>query len=82
MDIIMIKFSDLKNEILQSLTNINRLIKLTEELYNSCDKYSKVKELFWKVNLNIFGFTKKYFLRIRIYLYTMLHNFILVLKLY
>jgi hypothetical protein len=58
----MIKFSDLKNEILQSLTNINRLIKLTEELYNSCDKYSKVKELFWKVNLNIFDFAKNIFL--------------------
>jgi hypothetical protein len=46
----MLKFSQLKNEILQSLHNINHLIKLTDELYNSCDKYSKVKELFWKVN--------------------------------
>jgi len=56
MDIIMIKFSDLKNEILQSLGNIDRLIKLTDELYNSCEKYSKVKELFWKVNFKIFIF--------------------------
>jgi len=52
----MIKFSDLKNEILQSLGNIDRLIKLTDELYNSCEKYSKVKELFWKVNFKIFIF--------------------------
>jgi len=45
----MIKFSELKSEILQSLTNINQSIKLTEELYNSCEKYSKIKDLFWKV---------------------------------
>lgn len=50
----MIKFSELKTEILQSITNINQLIKLTEELYSSCDKYSKVKELFWKVKIQSF----------------------------
>lgn len=45
------KFSELKNEILQSLTNTKQLIQLTDELYNACDKYSKIKELFWKVNI-------------------------------
>ena len=50
MDNIMIKFSDLKTEILQSHTNTDELIKLTDELYNACEKYSKVKELFWKVD--------------------------------
>ncbi|CAF3732334.1 unnamed protein product [Rotaria sordida] len=48
MEITMIKFSQLKNEILQSYNNTNQLIKLTDELYNACEKYSKVKELFWK----------------------------------
>lgn len=48
MDSVLIKFSELKNEILQSITNTNQLIKLTEELHNSCEKYSKIKELFWK----------------------------------
>jgi len=46
----MIKFSELKTEILQSLHNTIQSIKLTDELYNACEKYSKVKELFWKVN--------------------------------
>ena len=50
MDNTMIKFSQLKNEILQSLSNTNQSTKLTDELYNACEKYSKVKELFWKVN--------------------------------
>jgi len=52
----MIKFSELKNEILRSLSNTDQLIKLTEELNNSCDKYSKVKELFWKVHSNFLFF--------------------------
>jgi hypothetical protein len=49
----MIKFSELKTEILQSLHNTTQSIKLTDELYNACEKYSKVKELFWKVNKKI-----------------------------
>ncbi|CAF3432263.1 unnamed protein product [Rotaria sp. Silwood1] len=48
MDITMVKFSQLKNEILQSFNNTNQLIKLTTELCNACEKYSKVKDLFWK----------------------------------
>ncbi|CAF3590375.1 unnamed protein product [Adineta steineri] len=48
MDTIMMKFSELKAEILQSHNNTDQLIQLTDELYNACDKYSKVKELFWK----------------------------------
>ena len=46
----MVKFSQLKNEILQSYSNTAELIKLTDELHNACEKYSKVKELFWKVS--------------------------------
>ena len=49
MDVIIVKFTELKNEILQSYSNTSQLIKLTDELYNACDKYSKVKEFFWKV---------------------------------
>ncbi|CAF2598547.1 unnamed protein product [Rotaria sp. Silwood2] len=48
MDVTIIKFSQLKNEILQSYNNTNQLVKLTNELYNASEKYSKVKELFWK----------------------------------
>ncbi|UJR27057.1 hypothetical protein I4U23_008361 [Adineta vaga] len=48
MDNIIMKFSELKSEILQSHNNITQLIKLTDELHNACEKYSKVKELFWK----------------------------------
>jgi hypothetical protein len=55
MDITMIKFSELKTEILSSLGNTNQLIKLTEELFNACDKYPKVKELFWKVKIRNFN---------------------------
>lgn len=53
MDSTMMKFTDLKNEILHSLNQPKQLIRLTEELYSSCEKYSKVKELFWKVNSKI-----------------------------
>ena len=49
----MTKFTQLKNEILHSLNHTEQCIKLTEELYSSCEKYAKVKELFWKVSLNI-----------------------------
>ena len=54
MDSVLIKFGELKNEILQSIANTKQLIKLTEELHNSCDKYSKIKELFWKVDISHF----------------------------
>jgi hypothetical protein len=50
----MIKFSQLKNEILQSHSNLHQFVELTDELTNACNKYSKVKELFWKVNFNIY----------------------------
>lgn len=59
----MIKFTELKTEILQSLSRPEQCIKLTEELYNSCEKYAKVKELFWKVHLKIFS--KKLFVQWR-----------------
>jgi hypothetical protein len=45
----MIKFTELKTEILDLYDSISPLIKLTDELSSACDKYSKVKELFWKV---------------------------------
>ncbi|CAF0737011.1 unnamed protein product [Adineta ricciae] len=48
MDLTMRKFSELKSEILQSHNNSNQLLRLTDELYNACEKYAKVKELFWK----------------------------------
>ena len=80
----MIKFSQLKTEILQSLSHPHQLIKLTDELNMACTKYSKVKELFWKVNFCFytFLFLENLSLRIRIYLFIMLHNIIRVLKLY
>jgi hypothetical protein len=56
MDTTMIKFTQLKTEILQSLRNPHQLIKLTDELSNACNKYSKVKELFWKVDFNFYIF--------------------------
>jgi len=79
----MIKFSELKTEILQSLHNTIQSIKLTDELYNACEKYSKVKELFWKVNKKIVRCCfENYFFRMRIYLFIMLHNLNLVLMRY
>jgi hypothetical protein len=56
MDTTMIKFTQLKTEILQSLRNPHQLTKLTDELSNACNKYSKVKELFWKVDFNFYIF--------------------------
>lgn len=50
MESTLIKFSQLKTEIMRSNNNVDHLIKLTDELHNACDKYAKVKELFWKVN--------------------------------
>lgn len=52
MDSTMMKFSELKNEILQSHNQTEQLLKLTDELSSACEKYSKVKELFWKVEAN------------------------------
>ena len=77
----MIKFTDLKNEILYSLSQPKQSIELTEELYSSCEKYAKVKELFWKVNSRILSdelILNSQSSRILIYLFTMWHNFALV----
>ncbi|CAF1001313.1 unnamed protein product [Didymodactylos carnosus] len=42
------KFSQLKQEIMQSTIDIDRLLTLTIELHDAIEKYPKVKELFWK----------------------------------
>ena len=55
-DVTMTKFSQLKDEILHSYKSPIHLISLTKELCAACDKYAKVKELFWKVSYCIFSY--------------------------
>lgn len=45
----MFKFIELKTDILKSHSCPSVLAKLTAELCKACDKYAKVKDLFWKV---------------------------------
>jgi len=53
MDNTRVKFDQLKSEILQFYNDTNQMIKLTDELSCACEKYSKVKDLFWK-DLDLF----------------------------
>lgn len=59
MDNTRVKFDQLKSEILQYYNDTNQMIKLTNELSCACEKYSKVKDLFWKVKKDPFPFEKR-----------------------
>ena len=71
MDNTRVKFDQLKNEILQSHNDTYQMIKLTDELSCACEKYSKVKDLFWKVRGAVPLVTPRSKEKFRIWIYSL-----------